>query len=144
MYNPMSHSIIVINILFLWISWIGFFLKMLCLVLTHSNMFQCIYNFQKFQFLLAVCRFIFIWLYVSCDILPGFCFLGGGIFSPIFFMYHLPPVFVNRNRFFLSWLSGLDFLVGICLKNVFSELHYTFLYNFIVVLKHFKPTTNKI
>ena len=60
------------------------FLAILLLGLTHSSMFQCIYNLQSFQFQLEVCRFLLVLSYFSCVFLLRFYFLSGGRFLLIF------------------------------------------------------------
>ena len=71
------------------------------------RVFQCIWNFQSFQFWFSVFIFLFISSSFSCDFFLSLLLLRGGRFSFNCFMYQLPPIASNNDWSFYLWITGL-------------------------------------
>ena len=96
----------------------GFFFSIRLLVFTHSILFQCIWNFQSFQFWYYICSFLFISSSFSCDFLLRFGFVRGGIFSFNLFMYHSPPISCN-----ILWRISFKLIVLGSLTGIIWNIH---------------------
>ena len=83
---------------------------------THSSVFQCIWNFQSFQFWFSVCRFIYISSSFYCAFLLSLILFRGGRFPFNLFMYQPPSISCNNDWRFYLWLGGLGSLTGIFWK----------------------------
>ena len=82
-----------------------FFRSLQILVFTHSSLFQCIWNYQPFQYLLASCIFLFISSFYFWAFLLDLLFFSDGSFWPNVFTYQ-PLTIAFNNDWHFSFGQG--------------------------------------
>ena len=142
MANPIRRSNIFINIKFLWRNWIGFFLLILLLGLTHSSLFQCNWNLQSLQLWLEVYSF-FNSSSFSCAFLLIFCPLSGG--SPlVIFPYTTHQKFLSMVYWPFTLTKWFWFYCWCFLEHLFHIYVIHFISNIIIVVKYLNTNTKTI
>ena len=96
-----------------------FFISSQLLGFTHSSLFQCIWNFQSFQYWLSPVSLLFISSSSFWDFLLNFLFFSGGSFWPNFSTYQPPPIACNNDLRLYFGMGCLGSSTDILWNNMF-------------------------
>ena len=97
----------------------GFLCSSQILEFTHSNLFQCIWNFQSFQYWLSSCSFLFVSSTSFGGVLLNILFFSAGRLWPNLFTYQPPPIAYNNDWRFSFGMSYLGSSTGVFWNNLF-------------------------